>query len=45
MAGTRLTVMIALSDPERAEDIAHVLAEEAGATVVTTAGLEQPGRA
>ena len=44
MADAHLTVMIALSDPERAEDIAHALAEETGATVVMATDLEQPGR-
>lgn len=43
MADMRLTVMIALSDPERADEIAHALGEEAGATVMMAAGLEQPG--
>ena len=44
MADAHLTVMIALSDPDRAEDIAHALAEETGATVVMVTDLEQPGR-
>jgi DNA-binding CsgD family transcriptional regulator len=42
MAERRLTVLIALSDAERAEDLAHALAEEDGITVATPSELEQP---
>jgi DNA-binding CsgD family transcriptional regulator len=40
MTERRLTVMIALSDPERAEDLAHALAEEHGIAVVVSSELE-----
>jgi DNA-binding CsgD family transcriptional regulator len=42
MVETRLTAMIALSDPERAEELAHALTENEAMLVVMAAGLDQP---
>lgn len=42
MAEGSLIVMVALSDPERAEELVHDLAENDGMTVVVPSELEQP---
>jgi DNA-binding CsgD family transcriptional regulator len=42
MAERRLTVMISLSDPEHADELAHALAENDGVMVVMPSDLEQP---
>jgi DNA-binding NarL/FixJ family response regulator len=42
MAEGRLTVMIALSDPERAEELAHILTEDGKVAAVSAVDLEQP---
>jgi DNA-binding NarL/FixJ family response regulator len=42
MVEDSLIVMVALSDPERAEELLHALAENDGMTVVVPSELEQP---